>query len=234
MSLERLPADTLYEIFFQIDLEQLGRLCQSSRKMKQVCTNEEFWKRKYIKDFKSRPDDSNFYFSWRDEYNQEYWKQRFIRDYGYQPERLVFPTWKEEYNALRPFESFGYVFLIYINAYDKNPLLILRGTEENLYNRLAVILNTPHELTHRENFDLRKLLHQAYDYYRRRLKSTNTITMKLCLEIKKDNPNVVCNPRHHPVELPIDGETLKIILAEFKLYYPTMGIIITKMPLYEI
>jgi hypothetical protein len=49
--LEKLPPDTLYEIALKLDLNSLTTLCQTSRRMANICQDNLFWRQKLVADF---------------------------------------------------------------------------------------------------------------------------------------------------------------------------------------
>ena len=51
MNLDQAPNDVLLEIFYNAKPSELNRICQSSKRMQQLCNNEQLWKNKYLNTF---------------------------------------------------------------------------------------------------------------------------------------------------------------------------------------
>ena len=68
------PTEISIEILLKIeDLDDLAKMCRSSKQVQEICAGEYFWKRKYKQDYGITPKN---YQSWKIRYRQEYAKYK--------------------------------------------------------------------------------------------------------------------------------------------------------------
>ncbi len=179
MNVDQVSNDVLLEIFYNLDPTELNRLCQTNKRMRQLCQSEQLWKNKYL------------------------------MKYG-QPKRLNEGSWKKAFSNRYTTYPQGseYVIMSYNTEKEtKNPIAIFRGDLNDVYDKLAEILNN--QIRHHQK--LYELLRQTYDLYVRVMRhyfGPDLITQRQYSEQGKTGCKVIdCL-----VELPLSGQDLRDII----------------------
>ena len=184
MNLDQAPNDVLLEIFYNAKPEELNKLCQSSKRMQQLCNNEQLWKNKYINEFG-------------------------------QPKRII-KSWKKAYinKSFYPIKSVYLLVAYYPQEEKEKSIVAMKGTQEDILNKLASILNGQSKGTP----EIYEILKQTYDLY---LEGINKYfaangyaveTVKDCYA-QRVNPTINCSAGEYLAELPITGKELGEILT---------------------
>lgn len=112
MNLDQLPNDLLLDIFNRSNPPELSQICKSSKRMQQLCNNEQLWKNKYINKY-GQPT-TNIAGSW---------KSAFIK-------KSLYPQGK------------AYAVSSYQPSKEKQEIVaIFYGKLDDIYDKLADILN---------------------------------------------------------------------------------------------
>ena len=83
MNLDQLPYDNLIDILSNADLPSLRQYCLTSRKARQMCTDEQFWRQKYLSNYGNPKKLNNL--SWQQAFIARYKLSHPTRIYTFRP-----------------------------------------------------------------------------------------------------------------------------------------------------